>query len=125
MILSGGDAEAVRMLAENTPGLRTGYDPCYGESLARLQSTGDFLDFIDSALRTAPDADFIYLSHEIVLAADQDIVAAVHAEGRRVDAWTIREVTPSSLSQVNRLLALKVDQITTDDPEGLLAALAS
>lgn len=60
MILSGGDAEAVRMLAENTPGLRTGYDPCYGESLARLQSTGDFLDFIDSALRTAPDADFIY-----------------------------------------------------------------
>lgn len=42
-----------------------------------------------------------------------------------MDAWTIREVTPSSLSQVNRLLALKVDQITTDDPEGLLAALAS
>ncbi len=125
MILSGGDAEAVRMLAETTPGLRTGYDPCYGDSLARLQSTGDFKGFIDTALRTAPDAEFIYLSHEIVLAADRDIVGTVHADGRRVDAWTIREVTPASLSQVDRLLALKVDQITTDDPEGLLAALES
>jgi Glycerophosphoryl diester phosphodiesterase len=125
IILSGGDADAVRTLAENTPGLRTGYDPCYGESLARLRSTGDFAGFIDTALRTAPAADTIYLSHELVLAADRDIVGDVHAGGRRVDAWTIREVTPATLNQVTRLLALRVDQITTDDPEGLLAALAS
>ena len=70
----------------------------------------------------------IYLSHEIVLAAQDDgldIVAPVQAAGKRVDAWTIREVTPATLGQVERLLDLKVDQITTDDPEGLFAALAS
>jgi hypothetical protein len=36
-----------------------------------------------------------------------------------VDAWTINSVTPQSTDAVERLLRLKVDQITTDDPEGL------
>lgn len=126
MIVSGGDAEAVELLAAATPGLRRGYDPCYGASLAKLRSSGDFGRFTADALATAPRADFIYLSYEIVLEADQagfDMIAACQAEGHRVDAWTISAVNPTTLSQVNRLLALKVDQITTDDPEGLAMAL--
>jgi glycerophosphoryl diester phosphodiesterase len=70
----------------------------------------------------------IYLAYEIVLAAEDagfDIVAPIHAAGRRIDAWTIRTLDSTTLPQVGRLLALKVDQITTDDPEGLKAALAS
>ena len=126
LILSGGDFNAISLLANSAPNLRTGYDPCYGESLARLKATGDFKTFIDEALKTAPDAEMIYLAYDIVLEADAagfDIVAPIHAAGRRIDAWTIRTVDDTTLPKVRRLLALKVDQITTDDPEGLKAAL--
>lgn len=126
LILSGGDFDAIAILAEVVPGIATGYDPCYGESLARLQATGDYCAFIEQALVTAPDAEMIYLAYDIVLAAEDagfDIVAPIHAAGRRIDAWTINRVTPQSIAQVERLLRLKVDQITTDDPEGLADAI--
>lgn len=128
MILSGGDFGAISALAKSAPNLKSGYDPCYGDSLARLQASGDFSAFINDALATAPDAEMIYLAYDIVLAADAagfDIVAPIHASGRRIDAWTIRTVDETTLPKVRRLLALQVDQITTDDPEGLLSALAS
>ena len=127
-ILSGGDIGAIGALSAAVPALRTGYDPCYGASLARLQATGDFAAFIGEALIAAPQADMIYLAFELVLAAQDagfDIVTPIHTAGKTIDAWTIRQVTPASLEQVERLLALKVDQITTDDPEGLHAALAA
>jgi len=127
LILSGGDFDAISLLANSAPDLRTGYDPCYGESLARLKATGDFPAFINDALKTAPNAEMIYLAYDIVLEADAagfDIVAPIHDAGRRIDAWTIRTVDDTTLPKVRRLLALKVDQITTDDPEGLKAALA-
>lgn len=128
MIVSGGDFDAISLLTQSTPMLKQGYDPCYGQSLARLQADGDHARFISEALDTAPEADFIYLHHEIVLEADRagfDMIGAVHDAGRKVDAWTIKTVDSQSLPKVDRLLALKVDQITTDDPEGLAAALAS
>lgn len=127
MIVSGGDFDAISALSKSTPNLKSGYDPCYGEALARLKATGDFSAFINDALATAPDAEMIYLAYDIVLEADAagfDIVAPIHASGRRIDAWTIRTVDDTTLPKVRRLLALKVDQITTDDPEGLKAALA-
>ena len=126
LILSGGDFDAISLLANSAP-VRTGYDPCYGDSLARLQASGDYARFISDALETAPRAEMIYLAYEIILGAESagfDIVAPIQAAGRRVDAWTIREVDPTTRAQVERLLALKVDQITTDDPEGLKAAFA-
>lgn len=122
VILSGGDFDAIATLAGSAPGLRTGYDPCHRGTLAALQASGNYLGFIEDALATAPDADMIYLAYEIVLAAEDagvDIIAPIHAAGRRVDAWTINSVTPQSIEQVTRLLRLRVDQITTDDPEGL------
>ncbi|PZP53502.1 MAG: glycerophosphodiester phosphodiesterase [Agrobacterium fabrum] len=122
VILSGGDFDAIATLAGSAPGLRTGYDPCHRGTLAALKTSGNYLGFIEDALATAPDADMIYLAYEIVLAAEDagiDIIAPIHAAGRRVDAWTINSVTPQSIEQVKRLLRLKVDQITTDDPEGL------
>ncbi|MCS6758675.1 MAG: hypothetical protein MO852_06295 [Candidatus Devosia euplotis] len=126
MIVSGGDARAVAMLAGTTPGLRRGHDPCYGESLVLLQASGNYARFAAETLATDPLAEVIYLACYIVLAADSagfDIIGAIHTAGRRVDAWTIREITPTTLAQAERLLALKVDQITTDDPEGLTMAL--
>ncbi len=128
LILSGGDFDAIGMLTNSAPKLRSGYDPCYGESLAKLQATGDYQTFISEALTTAPNADMIYLAYDIVLAADKsgfDIVAPIHAAGKRIDAWTIRQVDSTTIPLIERLLALKVDQITTDDPEGLARAFAS
>jgi len=128
LILSGGDFDAIEALAKAAPGIARGYDPCYGESLARLKATGDYRDFIEQALNTAPDAGMIYLDYRIVLAAEDagfDLIAPVQAAGRRVDAWTINHITPQTIPLVERLLKLKVDQITTDDPEGLAKAFSS
>lgn len=128
MILSGGDLSAVTALTGAAPGLRMGYDPCHGDSLDALRKTGDFTGWIGAALITAPGAEMIYLAHEIITAADDagvDLIGRVHAAGRQVDAYTIQRVTPASLAIVRRLIALRADQITTDDPEGLLAAMTS
>jgi glycerophosphoryl diester phosphodiesterase len=126
IILSGGDIDAVLALVGAAPGVRMGYDPCHGGSLEALRASGDFAGWIAEALAAAPDAELIYLAHEIVIAADDagtDLIGLVHASGRRVDAYTIRRVTPDSLRLAARLVALKADQITTDDPEGLAAAM--
>lgn len=126
MILSGGDAGAIAALAAAVPSLGTGYDPTYPGVLDALKTPDDFTAFVASALRTAPTAKIIYLDYELVLAADSkgvDIVGTIHADGRRVDAWTIRNVCDDTVAATRRLLALRVDQITTDDPEGLAGAM--
>lgn len=126
VLLSGDDADAVDSLHRATPGLRTGYDPCREDTIVELQRTGDYAAFVQAALATAPDAEMIYLYHPVVLAADAagfDMIGAIQSAGKRVDVWTITEVNDTTLAMARRLLALKVDQITTDDPVGLEAAL--
>jgi glycerophosphoryl diester phosphodiesterase len=115
------------MLTGAVAGMRSGYDP--SEAILQFGPTptlGNLRTFVNDALVAAPDVDMIYLAWEIVTAsanADFDIVEAFHKYGKRIDAWTINAVTESSLKVVERLLSLKVDQITTDDPEGIAAAL--
>ena len=126
MIVSSGSATAVRMLTGAVPGMRSGYDPSDEDRFRSALARGRLQHFVDDALAAAPDAELIYLHWGIVTgAADAgfDVVAAFQGHGKRIDAWTIRSVDAASLAVVERLLALKVDQITTDDPEGLLAAL--
>jgi glycerophosphoryl diester phosphodiesterase len=126
VVLSSGDAEAVRRLAASRPGLRIGYDPCHEGAVERLTASRAYPAFVAEALATLP-AELIYLDHALVLlAADDgfDLVAAFRAAGRRVDAYTIVGADAAGIAAARRLLALRVDQITTDDPEGLAAALA-
>jgi glycerophosphoryl diester phosphodiesterase len=126
MIASSGSAKALKMLTDAVPGIRSGFDPSDEERFTAALERRELQRFVDEAHAAAPDADLIYLYWEIVTLADDagfDIVAAFHEHGQRVDAWTIRSVDEASLKVVERLLALKVDQITTDDPEGLAAAL--
>jgi glycerophosphoryl diester phosphodiesterase len=126
MILSSGEAHSVRALAANTPGLRIGHDPCHQGALERLAETRDFAGFVATAIADAPDAEMIYLAYPMILAAGDagiDVVAMFHKANRRVDAYTIQRADGDSLIAVQRLLSLKVDQITTDDPEGLAALL--
>ena len=130
MILSGGDAAAIALLAGVTPGIQTGFDPSDEERFMAMAEAGDvqgFLDgFVDEAVAAAPDVDMIYLYWEIVTrSADVgfDIVEAFHRNDKRVDAWTLNRTDAPTVAIAERLLALKVDQITTDDPVGLEAAL--
>ena len=128
LILSGGDVDAIGALAASVPMLRTGYDPCHGSSLDRLAARGNYSAFISDALAAAPEAAFIYLDYQVVLAAQNsgfDIVAPIHQAGRMVDAWTIPTADPSFIPLIERLIALKVDQITTDDPEALHQAFTA
>ena len=128
MIVSSGSAAAVKMLTDAVPGIRIGYDPCDPAVLKALERTRDFAGFVTSAMDAALSAEMIYLYYEAVLAADRagfNMIAAFHEYDVRIDAWTIRTVDGTTLPQVERLLALKVDQITTDDPEGLAAALGA
>jgi glycerophosphoryl diester phosphodiesterase len=63
----------------------------------------------------------------VLAAADDgfDIVAAFQQAGKRVDAYTIKSADAASRPIVERLLAARVDQITTDDPAGLSAMIAA
>ncbi|QYO77820.1 glycerophosphodiester phosphodiesterase [Devosia salina] len=128
VIVSSGSAAAIDLLAAAVPGMKKGFDPSNEQNFRAALSAGSLQAFVDDAVRALPGADLIYLHWPMVTHAQDagfDIVGAFHRHGVRIDAWTIREVTPASLAEVERLLALKVDQITTDDPEGLHAALTS
>jgi glycerophosphoryl diester phosphodiesterase len=126
IIVSSGSAAAVELLAGSAPGMKRGYDPSDEARFRAALAGGTLQGFVDEAVAASPASALIYLYWELVLvAADAgfDLIGAFHAHGRRIDAWTIRTVDEASVAACERLLALKVDQITTDDPEGLLAAL--
>lgn len=125
LILSCGDAEAVRVLTDAVPGIAVGYDPCHHGAVDRVLRSGDFAGFVDAACAASPRATTIYLEIRLVLgAADRgfDLVAAFHERGREVDAYTLYGAAhPGMLPSVERLRELGVDQLTADDPEGLVA----
>jgi glycerophosphoryl diester phosphodiesterase len=126
MIVSSGEAASVRLLTEAASGTRIGYDPCHGDALEKLRASNDFCGFVATAVADSPDAEMIYLAYPVVLAAAEagfDIVAAFHAENRRIDAYTIKSAEAATRPIIERLLALRVDQITTDDPEGVAELL--
>ena len=125
-IVSSGDAESVGILTRATPGLRIGYDPCHQGAIERLMRSRDYAGFVAEAVAASPGSELDYLDYRLVLAAADDgfdIIAAFHAAGKRIDAYTVNRADRQGLAAIGRLLELKVDQITTDDPEGVAAAL--
>jgi glycerophosphoryl diester phosphodiesterase len=126
MIVSSGSAAAVGMLTGAVPGMRSGFDPSDEGRFKAALAGGTLQGFVDGAVAALDGTDLIYLYWEIVTrSADAgfDIVDAFHRHGKRIDAWTIREASAATKPHVERLLALRVDQITTDDPEGLIALM--
>ena len=126
MIVSSGSAEAVRLLTAAVPGLRSGYDASDEQRFRAAMAAKDLQGFVDAAITNMPDAEMIYLYWEIVTLADDagfDMIGAFHRAGKRIDAWTIREASAATRPVVERLLHLRADQITTDDPEGLLSLM--
>ncbi|SEP71224.1 Glycerophosphoryl diester phosphodiesterase [Devosia sp. YR412] len=126
MIVSSGSAAAIRMLTDAVPGMQIGFDPSDEHVFKAALADGTLQGFVDDAVAALPGSDMIYLAWQIVtLSADVgfDIVEAFHQQGKRVDAWTIQVANAETQATVARLLELKVDQITTDDPEGLVALM--
>ncbi len=127
-ILSGGDWTAVRRLAEATPRLAAGFDPCSDYVIDRLVSCADFDAFVAAALDDAPRASTIYLHYPIILKAasiGHDIVAAFHEADRLIDAYTLNTTHADAARTLRQLVALEVDQITTDEPIALQALFES
>ena len=125
LILSGGDASAVRRLAD-AAGVAVGYDPCHEAALVDLAVTGRFDAFAACALAALPDAGMIYLDRRLVALAigrGADLIASFRAAGRRVDVYTFSDAGPGETAAARQAVAGRADQITTDDPAGLLAAL--
>lgn len=123
-ILSCGDAAAVDTLTSAAPGIRIGYDPCHHGAAEAAIRSGDFDGFVDRAVAASPDAEMVYLENRLILAADRrghDLIGAFHERGRLVDGYTVTRVGPRVAPDIRRLLELRVDQITTDDPEALAA----
>lgn len=121
-IVSSGSAKAVDMLTGVVPGMRAGFDPSDEAVFKAALASGTLQGFVDDAVAASPKSDMIYLDWRIVtlsVGAGFDIVEAFHRQGKRIDAWTINRADTEGLANVERLLACKVDQITTDDPEGL------
>ena len=127
-ILSGGDWDAVSRLAAAVPGLAAGYDPCGEDTIDRLASKADFDGFVAAALAAAPRASTIYLHYPIVLKAasiGHDIVGAFHDADRLIDAYTLNTTHDGAARTLRQLVALEVDQITTDEPIALQALFES
>ncbi|MFT4394440.1 glycerophosphodiester phosphodiesterase [Gordonia lacunae] len=123
-ILSCGDAAAVDTLTSAALGIRIGYDPCHHGAAEAAIRSGDFDGFVDRAVAASPDAEMVYLENRLILAADRrghDLIGAFHERGRLVDGYTVTRVGPRVAPDIRRLLELRVDQITTDDPEALAA----
>ncbi|GAA3956121.1 glycerophosphodiester phosphodiesterase [Gordonia caeni] len=127
-ILSCGDARVVAVLTGAVPALAVGYDPCHGGAVDAVLASGDFTGFVDRACAAAPRATMIYLEIPLILAADDrgaDLIAEFHRRQRAVDAYTFGgPADPGMTPLVDRLLALGADQLTVDDPAGLVALRA-
>lgn len=127
-ILSGGHPRAIARLGDAVPKLAMGFDPCHEGTMEALLESRDFPSFVAGALKASPRSAMIYLEYRLVLfAADHgfDLTAAFHDAGKTVDAYTINVANEASQSIAARLLALRVDQITTDDPVGLEGLLGA
>jgi glycerophosphoryl diester phosphodiesterase len=124
-LLSGDDWNAVREIGRRVQGLKLGFDPSELPEAAVLRTGDDFHGFTRFILQTAAEASIIYLDYRIVLSSltsGYDMIDGLHTGGKIVDAWTFDIVSPGSLTDLSRLIASGVDQISTNDTIALEAA---
>jgi glycerophosphoryl diester phosphodiesterase len=99
------------------------------DPIARVEglSAAEYLEQRFAALTClVPRAREFYVRWQVLLrAADQgfDLTGFLHARGLRVDAWTLDQPDEPALAVARRLLALGVDQLTTNAPLAFAEAL--
>jgi glycerophosphoryl diester phosphodiesterase len=125
-IAGGCDWPAVRCLRDAVPGLLAGFDPLdlYRDRPPATASQCEAL--AETAFDMAPDAAIYYLEAHLVLGAMDlgvDLLARFKAAGAEVDVWTLDAGRPGLRGELARLIALGVDQVTTNDPRELALVL--
>jgi len=118
VVLSGDDWEAVKALGARLPVMRLGFDPCDLPEARHLVTVDDFARFARFILGTAPEATFTYLEYHLIIdaiAAGFDLVGALHAGNRLIDAWTLDLNSPNDHKVLSMLIASGVDQISSND----------
>jgi glycerophosphoryl diester phosphodiesterase len=125
VLVSGDCSELTRAIGERLPNLKQGLEPSFRLlDLYGAGSKGDVPAQLLRELRGPLRPDMVYLNWELILAARRDgmdLVAICHGEGAKVDAWTFTPSEPDNgftdreWRDFLKLLALGVDQITTDE----------
>ncbi|CAN7439677.1 glycerophosphodiester phosphodiesterase [Neorhizobium tomejilense] len=126
IIVSGADLDLVVAVKKRLPGLKRGIDPT-GKLMEIYRHQG--LKAIEADLRAdiagPTEPDTIYLAWQLVLQAAKDgldLIGLCHDAGTLVDAWTFNLKNPDAgfdeteARSFSALMALKPDQITTDEP---------
>jgi glycerophosphoryl diester phosphodiesterase len=124
LLVSGDSSELILAIKQRLPHIAHGIEPSF--RLIELFQKGDAKGAV-AQLRTElaerPEPQMVYLNWQLILgAAEQgvDLVAMCRDAGKKVDAWTFTLADPAGFSDrewrdFSRLLALGVDQITTDE----------
>lgn len=132
IIVSGASLELIVAVRENLPSLLRGIDPT--DKLVEIYRA-DGLKAVEADLladlRGPTEPDTVYLAWQLILEADKqglDLIGLCHSEGRKVDAWTFTLKQPKAgfsdaeWASFSRLIALRADQITTDEAPATEAA---
>jgi hypothetical protein len=125
IIVSGACLDLIVAVRERLPHLKRGIDP--SDKLVGLYRQ-DGLAAVERALlvdlRGPTEPDTVYLHWPLILRARRDgldMIGLCRAEGRRVDAWTFTLKNPDTgfddgeWASFQALMALKPDQVTTDE----------
>ncbi|MCJ8520040.1 glycerophosphoryl diester phosphodiesterase [Pseudorhizobium tarimense] len=128
VIVSADDQDLILAIKKRVPDLRRGIDPT-GKLVDLFRESG--LTAVERALvadiKGPSEPETIYLAWPLLLdAAKQglDLVALCHQHKKKVDAWTynLRDAeagfSDAEWDAVSQLLALKPDQLTTDQAPG-------
>nr|OAP93196.1 glycerophosphodiester phosphodiesterase [Rhizobium leguminosarum] len=125
VIVSGGSLDLIVAVKEKLPRLLRGIDPTEKLYDIRKASGWKAVEIeLRADLRGPTEPDTIYLHWPLILdAANEglDMIALCQDEGKRVDAWTFTLKDPDTgFSEeewlgFSALMALKPDQITTDE----------
>ncbi|MFC5757776.1 glycerophosphodiester phosphodiesterase [Rhizobium sp. GCM10022189] len=125
VIVSAGSQELILAVKEKLPHLRRGIDP--SDKLGNICKAGGWNAVekeLLADLRGPTEPETIYLYWPMLLDAAKaglDMIAVCHSEGKRVDAWTFTLKDPdggfndTEWANFSALMALKPDQITTDE----------
>lgn len=129
LIFNGDCRNLIATLANCLPKIRRGIDPT-DQLLLTYKSAG--LTGVESCLiaemRGPSQPEMIYLAWPLLLQLQMgglDLVALCHAKGKQVDAWTYTPqsvgsgLSDAEMAQFLALIALKPDQITTDEAVAL------
>ncbi|MGR9173617.1 glycerophosphodiester phosphodiesterase [Rhizobium sp. KDH_Rht_773_N] len=125
VIVSAGSQELILAVKEKLPHLRRGIDP--SDKLGNICKAGGWNAVekeLLADLHGPTEPETIYLYWPMLLDAAKaglDMIALCHSEGKRVDAWTFTLKDPdggfndTEWANFSALMALKPDQITTDE----------